>query len=280
MTREALLCDETEKWKHGVHVVNIWRVRADTLLPLGVEATAALREVQILDTQHRSHDETVLRHAYALVILRTVNGVADHAQIGRCAASLNVIASHANIPKLLVDLRHSSTHNTLPTLKTLRYAAALTLTWLTEAYWARQLALLLGQVIVAHKYLTQPTKLSEDKLAGDYTLTKKIWSWGLYFAHREKKLPVASVSSATTFLNNQSARRGALGSAPVDIAYSSTKKQLEVSLQWSMHWSMHVARVAQQRATMHKHGANTIPDTWRACFEWKPCALGLLIDVK
>lgn len=135
------LFDEREgEVRKGLEIVSAWRIRRR--VPVGVDATANLREVQLTDAlkdDERASDH-MIRLQYSLSIVRFVNGVADSAQKGRVAASVASLAQNVGIPRILVDIRHESTHNELPSLSTLRIAADEALKWLRKHYWATQKA--------------------------------------------------------------------------------------------------------------------------------------------
>lgn len=122
----------------GLAIVSAWRIRGR--VPVGVDATANLKEIQCADAKDdtKGSSEYLLRLQYSLSIVRFVNGVADSAQKGRMAVSIATLAQQVGIPRILVDIRHESTHNELPSLSTLRVAAVDALQWLQERYWRAQ----------------------------------------------------------------------------------------------------------------------------------------------
>lgn len=128
------LFDENESLvRKGLDIVAAWRIRGR--VPVGVDATANLREIQLNDSAMSDH---LTRLQYSISIVRFVNGVADSAQKGRVAVSVASLAQNVGIPRILVDIRHESTHNELPSLSTLRIAAQQALTWLRQRYWTAQ----------------------------------------------------------------------------------------------------------------------------------------------
>lgn len=128
------LFDENESIvRKGLDIVAAWRIRGR--VPVGVDATANLRETQLNDSGMSDH---LTRLQYSISIVRFVNGVADSAQKGRVAVSVASLAQNVGIPRILVDIRHESTHNELPSLSTLRIAAHQALTWLRQRYWTAQ----------------------------------------------------------------------------------------------------------------------------------------------
>lgn len=65
----------------------------------------------------------VLRQAYALAIIRLVNGLVDPLQQGIYARPISSIAAQIGLPSWLVEVRHAATHEDLPSLDLLREAA-------------------------------------------------------------------------------------------------------------------------------------------------------------
>ena len=119
--------------RKGLAMVAAWRIRGR--VPVGVDATANLREIQLNEP---GMSDQLMRLQYSISIVRFVNGVVDSAQKGRVAASVSGLAGKVGIPRILVDIRHESTHNELPTLSTLRIGSRLALEWLRKRYWTAQ----------------------------------------------------------------------------------------------------------------------------------------------
>lgn len=63
------------------------------------------------------------RQAYAVALIRLVNGLVDPLQLGAYARSIASIAAQLDLPPWLVELRHAATHGDLPSLDVLREAA-------------------------------------------------------------------------------------------------------------------------------------------------------------
>ncbi|KAI8991360.1 Las1-like-domain-containing protein [Mycotypha africana] len=102
--------------------------------------TAALIEIIIRDEQsHRLMSHKELRLAYAMAMVRFVNGLVDREQKGRFAKSVNTLARHLGLPSWFVDLRHASTHEHLPSLTVLRQGALQAVSWLHDHYWMRNI---------------------------------------------------------------------------------------------------------------------------------------------
>ena len=122
--------------------VAVWRCRGR--VPVAVEATAALAEARAADTGTPPSD-ALARSAYALAIVRLVNGLVDPGQGGARAVSVAGLAARRGLPRLLVDLRHEAAHNELPSLAASRLGAATAVAWLVREYWDRQRAYLMDR---------------------------------------------------------------------------------------------------------------------------------------
>lgn len=90
-------------------------------MPLSIEVTAYLVELDLSGGENRSENE--LRLMYSMTILRFVNGLVDPIQKKAHAMSLTTLAKVLNLPRIFVDLRHQSSHNQLASLPMLKYAA-------------------------------------------------------------------------------------------------------------------------------------------------------------
>ena len=110
----------------GMERVTMWRARGH--VPLAVETTSSLVEVELMDARPAGVDsvaasDQALRLMYAMVITRLVNGVVDPLQQKARAQSVQRLATDVQIPSSLVEVRHEATHNRLPSLAALRIAA-------------------------------------------------------------------------------------------------------------------------------------------------------------
>mmetsp|Transcript_9999 Transcript_9999/g.23848 ORF Transcript_9999/g.23848 Transcript_9999/m.23848 type:complete len:569 (+) Transcript_9999:116-1822(+) len=139
---KRLLSERPDAVADGIAQVNLWRFRGR--VPVGAEATAALLEVSLQDIEwYRTAGtgnvtEHSLRLAYAMAIVRFVNGVADSGQKSAPMTSVASLARQYGLPRVLVDIRHDSTHNKLPSLPMLRLATQHALSWLRYNYWFAQ----------------------------------------------------------------------------------------------------------------------------------------------
>jgi hypothetical protein len=132
-----------------------WRARGRC--PHAVEATAVLVELSLCDpailggAPHWSGGygsaaaaaptlaEPVLRGAYAMAVVRALNGLVDAGQQrGSHATSVQALAKRAGLPAWVVELRHDAAHNAVPSLPLLRLAATSLLRHLAAKYWAAQ----------------------------------------------------------------------------------------------------------------------------------------------
>ncbi|KAL7688174.1 hypothetical protein Plhal304r1_c020g0072981 [Plasmopara halstedii] len=172
---ESLFSTDPFLQQRAVSRVAAWRSR--TQLPVAINATSQLVELQLHESmaQHhhhavgvssRSHSELSL--LYANIIVRCVNGLVDASQKGEYAHAVSTLAQRIGIPLWIVDLRHESTHNQLPSLPVLRFAARHLLAWLRANYWNAQERLIRGRVHhVAEKLFLQfphlGNQLRDDK---------------------------------------------------------------------------------------------------------------------
>jgi hypothetical protein len=109
-------------------------------LPVAVDCTAQLREIQLAERSMMPPSEMQLRLMYSMSLLRMVNGVCDPSQKRKFAGSVMTLARRLGLPSMLVDLRHAATHKSLPAMPALQQAAEAAVLWLHTRYWAEQQA--------------------------------------------------------------------------------------------------------------------------------------------
>jgi ribosomal biogenesis protein LAS1 len=85
--------------------------------------SAALNDPVFSEHSASTFSPVVLRQAYALAIIRLVNGLVDPLQQGVYARPISSIAAQIGLPSWLVELRHAATHEDLPSMHLLREAA-------------------------------------------------------------------------------------------------------------------------------------------------------------
>lgn len=102
-------------------------------LPHAVECTALFASLRLADVP--GANTFILRNAYALALVRFVNGMLDPFQQGQYASALVNIAKTVGLPLSFVEIRHAATHDELPTLEALRALALDAREWLQEIYW-------------------------------------------------------------------------------------------------------------------------------------------------
>lgn len=158
----GLFSDDPYVQQRVVSRVASWRSR--TQLPVAINATAQLVELQLHESMAQHHHHAVgvssrshmeLSLLYASVVVRCVNGLVDGSQKGAYAMAVSALAQRIGIPLWVVDLRHESTHNQLPSLPVLRFAARHLLAWLRANYWEAQEGLIRGQVHHVAQWLFQ-----------------------------------------------------------------------------------------------------------------------------
>lgn len=144
------LPQNTSTLRSAVNTVNVLRTRG--LLPHAVEATAWLVSAQLSDLN--GMEAFLVRCAYAMALVRFVNGMLDPFQQGVHAVALLTIAKSIGLPLSFVDLRHSATHGPLPSLELLRSLTKKALDWLHDHYWDS----LLGSISGESEHSVQPQK--------------------------------------------------------------------------------------------------------------------------
>lgn len=129
--REVKRCLFSANIPMGLKRVHTWRLRQH--LPLSIDITANL-----LQLGQEAHGSDISRLAYAMTLVRMVNGLVDPCQTKLFAMSVSRLATQVGLPRCLVEVRHDATHKQLPSLPMLKYAAAEALAWLRENYWEEQ----------------------------------------------------------------------------------------------------------------------------------------------
>lgn len=148
---------------YGIQRVSTWRSRAENgRLPHSIDVTASMAQIMLQDWQYHSSntngtgtsgrtrtrapyisctDTNSIKLAYAAILLRAVNGIADSIQRNRASyshgygSSVAALCSQIGLPSWIVDLRHDSAHNELPSLVPLRLAARNLLGFFMQQYW-------------------------------------------------------------------------------------------------------------------------------------------------
>jgi len=109
-----------EDWERAINRLSGWKFTGS--LPFALEATLSLLVAIQVDAEQPTSSLS-RRSAYALAIVRFINGLVDPLQSGPHARSIAAIATQIGIPLYLVELRHAATHEELPSLVALRQAA-------------------------------------------------------------------------------------------------------------------------------------------------------------
>jgi len=158
--QEEEVDERIQNIQSAIQRVALWRTRVDQgRLPLSIESTSNLAEVMLNDytttTQTNSSSRSSssyttmsLRLAYASVIIRGVNGIADSIQRNTSfnnnssndnnnyyTNSVSNLCDRIGLPTWVVDLRHDASHNDLPSLQALRLASCTLLGFLGNVYW-------------------------------------------------------------------------------------------------------------------------------------------------
>eukprot|EP00794_Sanderia_malayensis_P012060 gene12060-13303_t len=118
----------------GLKLVDVWRSRKASKLPVAVECTANLvaANIGLSNSLFEDKDRTL---SIAMALVRFVNSMVDQVQRGVYARSIQEIADEIEIPDWLVDIRHEATHASLPSIDVLELGLQVALRWLDEKYW-------------------------------------------------------------------------------------------------------------------------------------------------
>ncbi|SCV01779.1 LAMI_0G13674g1_1 [Lachancea mirantina] len=120
--------------ERGVMKVECWESRGP-YTPHVILTTARLVQLKLMD-ESGNLDGLTMRMAYAMALIRFVNGLLDPTQQSQFAIPLHVLAERLQLPSWFVELRHCSTHERdLPSLEMLRLACSEALEWLWRNYW-------------------------------------------------------------------------------------------------------------------------------------------------
>jgi len=127
------------KIEQALQTCETWKLRG-AMLPHAIECSYSISNLLYQDfrssTNSTKNNNGTLHLAYAAVIIRSVNGLADQLQQNRAfAASVSFLCQKLGLPGWIVDLRHESAHNELPSLPRLRLAAHTILLFFHERYW-------------------------------------------------------------------------------------------------------------------------------------------------
>lgn len=129
--REQFYSSNKTHWRQAVARVQILQLRGK--IPHGVECTALFVSIFLSEDAHG--DLYLVRTAYAMALVRFVNGVLDPLQQGRYAKALTQLAKTVALPASLVEIRHAATHEELPSLGALRLQAQKACEWLLANFW-------------------------------------------------------------------------------------------------------------------------------------------------
>ncbi|EKM60757.1 uncharacterized protein PHACADRAFT_155862 [Phanerochaete carnosa HHB-10118-sp] len=128
--------DETDLDTKILAVQRLSAWKAITTLPHALDSTLSLLTVIVQDSSREGlSSHMLIRQAYAVALIRLVNGLVDPLQLGAYARSIASIAAQLGLPQWLVELRHAATHEDLPSLDVLREAAREAMAWLLQNYF-------------------------------------------------------------------------------------------------------------------------------------------------
>ncbi|XP_022736513.1 uncharacterized protein LOC111289606 isoform X2 [Durio zibethinus] len=137
--RKSLFSSSPHKISSALSRISTWRSRG--CLPVVIDVTASIIEIQLTDPFFRSkddlHSEQILAMLYCMAILRLVNCVIEKTR-KRTGISIADAADAIGIPRRLIDVRHEGSHRDLPALAIVRDSSVVALNWLKSYYWEPQ----------------------------------------------------------------------------------------------------------------------------------------------
>ncbi|KAH9790275.1 Las1-like family protein [Citrus sinensis] len=144
--RESLFSSSSDKVASALRRISTWRSRG--CLPVVIDVTASIIEIQQKDPYYRSRDneyqaanvldsDQLLAMLYCMAIMRLVNCVVEKTR-RKTEASIAEAANAIGIPRKLIDVRHEGSHRDLPALQVVRDCSDKALDWLQAYYWEPQ----------------------------------------------------------------------------------------------------------------------------------------------
>lgn len=144
--RESLFSSSLHKVASALRRISTWRSRG--CLPVVIDVTASIIEIQQKDPYYRSRDneyqaanvldsDQLLAMLYCMAIMRLVNCVVEKTR-RKTEASIAEAANAIGIPRKLIDVRHEGSHRDLPALQVVRDCSDKALDWLQAYYWEPQ----------------------------------------------------------------------------------------------------------------------------------------------
>ncbi|KAF2705985.1 Las1-domain-containing protein [Pleomassaria siparia CBS 279.74] len=129
--------DDEDRREQGVHKIFAWKLRKDDQIPLLLESTADLVDVQLQD-ERGGLKHNALRLLYATAVSRFVTGLSDTLiDLSRLRPPFFPPGTNLSIPPNLLETRHCIVHRQLPSLSVLKAAARQSLEWLWDWYWSQ-----------------------------------------------------------------------------------------------------------------------------------------------
>ncbi|GJV94162.1 ribosomal biogenesis protein LAS1L-like protein isoform X2 [Tanacetum coccineum] len=111
----------------GCKRVSTWRSRG--CLPILIEATASIAEIQQMDSHFREASsesdllaDDMLMMTYCMTIMRLMNDIMEKTR-KKNEISVGEAVDVIGIPRMMIDIRHECSHHDLPSLRLVRLAS-------------------------------------------------------------------------------------------------------------------------------------------------------------
>ena len=141
----GLTPEDHQRLRTALRRVAVWRGRSERgRLPHAIDVTAGLAGTLLADAERQISSGNAatnataphqLRNAYAALLLRSVNGLADSYRSKSAALSVSHACALAGLPGWIVDFRHDASHGNLPGVGVCRIAAIESLRFWGGGYW-------------------------------------------------------------------------------------------------------------------------------------------------
>jgi len=133
---ELLFYGDTFKRFTALNVINVWRSRFGSRIPVAIEATSRLVEAW-LEKDNVSLDGK--RQILSAAITQFVGLMTERGLKGNTKKPIHEIGEDLGIPEWLINLRHEMAHGPLPSLLMLEKAVLFALDWLKDNHWDKHL---------------------------------------------------------------------------------------------------------------------------------------------
>ena len=128
---KQLFGENIQDQHHALEIIEVWRVRFASKIPVAIEATYRLVET-LVGSQGLSIG--VKQQSYAAAILQFVGLLTEHL-LKRNVMTIRSLGEAIGLPEWIINLRNTIAHGPLPSYFMLEKAVLFSLNWLKEKHW-------------------------------------------------------------------------------------------------------------------------------------------------